>query len=142
MRDGPAFYSTFWTEFRERYPDLPTLSGWKRRPEEVHQNYIGHRVERFHNIYVHLSLRPNGADLDVTVELYGADRDFPEWADAVRRVGTTGLELVEERPEGKRAIRLKHLVFSKKSPSIVRLHRLEYMEAMALVYQQVLAAVK
>jgi hypothetical protein len=111
MRFGPEFYTRFWDDFRAAYPHLPTRSGWKRRPNDIGQNYVGHRLERYDNLYVHVVFRDRGPTRRLCVELYGSVRADREWTVAVGRLlGVPDLELNEDENVSGLAGRLEHVI--------------------------------
>ena len=77
-----GFYAAQWTEIRNANPDLPTHSGYRRQPEHVDCNYLGHRLPE-QPIYVHMCFRGRGLLRTVAVEAYTSNAGHARWNNAV-----------------------------------------------------------
>lgn len=100
----PAYYTDFWTRFRAMNPDLPTGSGWKRKPTDLHANYDGARSPRWNNVYCHVGFVGSGLLRRLVVEWYESDRQLAEWVEflhSVQNVTPPAALVVENEPPDK-----------------------------------------
>jgi hypothetical protein len=99
----PAFYRDFWPQFRALVGDLPTGSGWHRRPEDLDSNYDGARSRRWNNVYAHVGFVDRGGRRRLAVEWYEADHRLDEWKEFLGHVASVKppAALVVEHEEGK-----------------------------------------
>lgn len=100
----PAFYKDFWPRFRALVGELPTGSGWHRRPDDLDSNYDGARSRRWNNVYAHVGFQDRGRRRRLAVEWYEADRSLPEWNQFLGHVASVKppAALVVEHEEGKK----------------------------------------
>ena len=100
----PSFYKDFWPTFREIVQDVPTGSGWHRKPTDLHYNYDGARSTRWNNVYAHVGFTQVPGGRRLTVEWYEANRALPEWQDFLRHVRGVAppAPLVVEHEPGKK----------------------------------------
>ena len=100
----PDYYTAFWTRFRARTPDLPTGSGWKRKPDDLDVNYDGARSAHWNNVYCHVGFVGRGTQRRLMVEWYESDRGLPEWKEYLQQVAAVKLPFTMsvENDQGKK----------------------------------------
>ena len=80
------FYERFWSDFRESYRDLPTDSGWLRKPDDTRRNYVGVRSDAMPHAYCHVAFRGHGKRRNLIIEYFTGARDHAGWQELLDRI--------------------------------------------------------